>query len=351
MRIGLIFILLFLSNYSFIFAQKTIDLGEIPVPLTKNYYFQNIEDNRKKENFDGKVVTELSNKTQTLIFRNGLLSSFSKAKGIINKNGNALIFSIKSLELFEKSIDSKRIEGNFWLTVEFFSVKENEKIPLTEYSYTSTYTRSNQKLEDIKPIIKNGFAKSFAYFDSWFLKNNLKSEGLAKTVKVICTHKAINDADTIAYSFKNKLKWADFQGKKTGINEFDAAIFSSFGFKANSKVIQGEIVIAAIVQSYMVPRMSWVNNDARTDYALAHEQAHFDISFLISEEFRAELVQKTFSIIDWESEIRYLYLEYFRKLTKIQEKYDLETRHGLNEISQKEWLTKINQKIMKINVH
>ena len=327
-------------------AQKLIsfaDLGQFKP--TQNYNFQKVEDIRTNQSKLGIMVDGVTQKRVEFNVEKGL----SKAiEALLIKNEDAqkqIIFKVKTFELFEKAINLKQTKGDFWITVQFFTLQEKEEQYLTEYSYSSTYTRATSNINSVQETIKKGLFASFTNFETWFVKNNLKSDKLASKVFVSVSDLPMNTPDTLIYDLKRKLKWSDFKGKPSLTSKYAATIFSSFGYQALAKVERGVIRIDTKVWIYMVPNMSWVKSDTRTDYGLAHEQAHFNITKLIAEEFKTEIRTKTFSTVDWQSELQYEYISFFQKLGKIQAKYDDETAHGINEANQKEWMQKIEKKL------
>lgn len=83
------------------------------------------------------------------------------------------------------------------------------------------------------------------------------------------------------------------------------------------------------------------------DYALNHEQRHFDLARLGMEQFRQALNPDSLSLNDYNSNIQYRYIEMYRELGKRQQQYDDETRHGIDQAAQARWNARIDAELRK----
>ena len=89
-----------------------------------------------------------------------------------------------------------------------------------------------------------------------------------------------NASDTIAYDLKRKLTWDDFKGRPDE-NSFAAAITQSgFGYRMSVQNVNGRIKMDITVFCYFNKANSWVKKGENTNYALLHEQHHFDITYI-----------------------------------------------------------------------
>jgi hypothetical protein len=187
------------------------------------------------------------------------------------------------------------------------------------------------------------FSKSLEYFDKWLTLNGSKHEALIKGVKIVFLPETdVNDNDTI-YHHTRKVTWDDFRGKPTN-TRYGAAIFANFAYGASFQVIDGYIVAKISTKTYMVRGMSWVLPTSLNDYALAHEQLHFDIARVVTERFKKKIAaMKADLIIDLNSMIQYEYLESYREMNLLQKQYDAETNHSLYRQGQAEWESKVKK--------
>jgi hypothetical protein len=96
---------------------------------------------------------------------------------------------------------------------------------------------------------------------------------------------------------------------------------------------------------FMVKGMSWRKSETTGTYALAHEQLHFDIVQVIANRFKKHLSSTELSIEDYDSQIQYQFIEFFRQMNQLQKAYDEETQHGLNAVQQQRWQERIAQEL------
>jgi hypothetical protein len=152
----------------------------------------------------------------------------------------------------------------------------------------------------------------------------------------------LNDNDTIYYQTR-KINWNDFKGKPVN-TRYGAAIFANFAYKASFQVIDGYILAKVSTKTYMVCGMSWALPNSVNDYALAHEQLHFDIAKFVAERFKKKIAtMQADYIIDLNSMIQYGYLESYREMNQLQKQYDNESNHSLNLQSQANWELKVKK--------
>ena len=138
------------------------------------------------------------------------------------------------------------------------------------------------------------------------------------------------------------LKWENFEGVPNPDNSFHANANSGISYSWSFKSSGKEVNFAYEVQSFFLPKGSWVKPGKTSAELLAHEQLHFDITELYARKLRKKL--KEFDpekVKDIKQYLRDLYqtLETERKV--MQEKYDLETGHSQQESRQQEWQKKV----------
>ena len=106
--------------------------------------------------------------------------------------------------------------------------------------------------------------------------------------------KQSNGGDTIYYDFNRTLKWTDFKGKPDE-NYFAGAVTAS-GFAFDSQVdFDGTNIFLNIgVYTFFTKNDSWKKPGINSDYHLLHEQHHFDITRMGSENFINEIKEGSF---------------------------------------------------------
>lgn len=149
-------------------------------------------------------------------------------------------------------------------------------------------------------------------------------------------------SDTIYYTPPQKLVWDDFRGKPVP-NHFGGAVTASgFSFTADTKYDGDDITINFYVSAFFTKHDSWRKPGINSPYHLEHEQKHFDITYINARKFVAELRKARFT----KRNIKTLPGEIFNKAyddnTAMQQQYDRETNHSINNTAQEQWNKKID---------
>ncbi len=66
---------------------------------------------------------------------------------------------------------------------------------------------------------------------------------------------------------------------------------------------------------------------------------------LVVERFKRKLLADHLTVADYDSEIAYEYLESYREMNRLQQQYDDETNHGLNQAAQQRWNHRIDEEL------
>jgi hypothetical protein len=177
-----------------------------------------------------------------------------------------------------------------------------------------------------------------------------------------------DDADVIEWSAERRLSWDDFAGgvpsgtDENRVAETSASIAWSFQYRVELSRERCVFRIVAInTFARFNPDSSWVRPGHRTDAVLKHEQGHFDITQIYRERFAAQ----TREFLDsnrtcrgrtdraatrsTESEITQLlgsvYEDIWQQYRSEQERYDAETRHGIDSNAQAAWSEQISESL------
>ena len=104
--------------------------------------------------------------------------------------------------------------------------------------------------------------------------------------------------------------------------------------------------------AFMEKLRSSVQPGSNTDFALAHEQGHFDITESIARELRAELATLTgrgptakAAALDLNERVDTAFNGALERLDRLQTRYDVETRHGTKKKAQRRWLKDIRERL------
>lgn len=286
--------------------------------------------------------------TYTIDVKDGALSAIRQ---FINKSlppDKALrpvIIHIKKFRVDESLQPGGRIDGKLAINFSFMLKKEGDDEHLVDYRGGSNYTRSQGQQMDIAALLSNNLQDALVYFNTWMNKQADGNIKLAKGVKLIFDNYTEQpEGDTIYYSAKRPLTWADFQQKPPN-SKYEAEVFPSFGYNERVEIIKGIVNVHLSLKAYLPKSACWVKSSARSDYSLNHEQRHFDIVKLVAEHFKQALLKEKFTVDNYDGPINVQYLDSFSEMNQLQEKYDGDTAHGTNPGAQSEWNVRIDKEL------
>ena len=149
--------------------------------------------------------------------------------------------------------------------------------------------------------------------------------------------------DQLYWNKTRKLTWSDFKGTPSDSSIFSAV--SSIKLKFNYKIIKKRISVQLF--SLFEKSESWYRDT--NNYALNHEQIHFDIGELV-----IRMMRKQIDSLSKEKEklsakaIETIFNSYSNKLKEMQELYDEETNHSINLGAQIRWDEMIYDELEKL---
>ena len=350
-KTGIILVLFSLLPF-FGFAQtKTILLkSERLKTAAKGFFIVEVMDTRKVGNNVGKVFNQRGERN-IAVLENVPARVF---QGFLDRNFNsnktdsltAITLVIKELKFSERLVSATRIDGELTLSLSFETYQNGQLALLTGGSSTNVYTRPVQQDEVLEQMLRQSLENQLKEFGRWYAQNNGTFDKLARRVQVIFDETPKIDADTIVYYIPNRpLTWADFKGRPSILTRWAAQVFTSFGFEACSSIKNRVVELRVSVRVWLDKTISWGRPDSKNDYVLAHEQLHFDITQIIAQRFKKKIQNMLFSTDDYSSEIQYQYLEFYRDLAALQQQYDAETNHGLDQMAQARWSERIKKEL------
>ncbi|WP_345160522.1 hypothetical protein [Pontibacter saemangeumensis] len=244
-----------------------------------------------------------------------------------------------------------RVDGHVVVAMAFEYERDGQLIPLVEYKGGARYDRPASQHGVVEPALRRSLADALLYLNTWMDREASTNEKLAKALKVSFRDHALNlEDDSVFYSPERPLAWTDFQGASSKPSTFAASVFPSFAYEGQPEVIDGVIHLDLVMKVYVLKSSSWVKAPARNAYGLNHEQRHFDIVKLVAERFKKKLTPERLTLEDFNSIIQYEYIESFREMNRLQEQYDNETRHGLDEAAQASWNKRIDEELRAFRI-
>jgi hypothetical protein len=158
-------------------------------------------------------------------------------------------------------------------------------------------------------------------------------------------------SDTIYYNIAEKLIWKDFKGNPEKGSDALAITSSGFGFNAGASYRDGKANISVTVYCYFSKQKSWVIKGRESDYALNHEQHHFDVTWIVANSFFQKLKAAKFTWNNYNQLLDKIYIDSMNELEKMQNKYDGETRNGRLTNEQASWNKKITEQLKTITTN
>ena len=153
------------------------------------------------------------------------------------------------------------------------------------------------------------------------------------------------NSDTIYYRQSKKLMWPDFKGMVQAASNATAITSSGFGYVADMRTRNNKTEIVIAVYCYFSKQDSWVKQGGESDYALNHEQHHFDITYLVACLFVQKLKEAQFTRTNYDVLLDKIYKECREQLRKMQDDYDGQTKNGQLKYIQAEWDNKIEKQL------
>lgn len=324
-------------------AQLVVAIPTNKQPIRTDFHIKILES--KATNKIGTIKTS-TNQTQTIELKKTISVIFQQYfdQTISTTNDSLTVyFSIDTLWISEIPT-TNLLEGTISLKGNFYSIKRSDTLFLTSIQLSQVYRRSvgNINPKNIESLLQSTANNCISYIDKWILANRQTHEAFVKNSQVIILPDyAISDADTLYYSAK-PISWDDFKGQPKSVSKFGASIFANIAYQLTTRTQDGSIVAQVTSKVYMVRGISWVLPTNRNDYALRHEQLHFDIAQVVMNRFKKKLLMLEADLHDdLISQIQYEYIETYREMNRLQTAYDAETEHGKNTIKQAEWDKKI----------
>jgi len=254
-----------------------------------------------------------------------------------------IVITIKALTLTETPYGNG-VDGRITLHLAFGLEKNYGVEPLTDYRGALSFQRSVGNKIAMERDVGRILSASLVYFNDWIQSNADSNRKLAKNVKISFTDYTEElEGDTIYYSTKRPLTWSDFQSRNRPSSKFMALVMPSLGYTQEAKLIDGTIEVKIAVKAFLPKSACYADVNGRDAYTLNHEQRHFDIVKIISEQFKQKILAKPLTPDTFEAIINIQYLDSFRDMNTMQKAYDKETGHGMNRIAQEEWNQRIDR--------
>lgn len=359
-----LFIRLFILASGLLFTSfqqpiTSIRLRAEPIPFSpKEFFIASVTDQRPEQGPVARLALTLNRPPQPVDLAGGVVASFQQFinQGLPqNRKLRPIAMRIRQCQVSEKATGF-RVTGQFTFAVSFELLAKDDagnetSTRLTEYRGSASYTRPLDQTSVVEQSIRQSLVASLRNLNEYMNRESGRNEKLARSLKVIFTDDTrITNDDTVNYNPARKLTWADFQAEPRRGSHYAAEVFTSFAYEGKSSVKDGVIVLNLTARAYMLKNSSWGRSDARNAYALNHEQRHFDIVKIIVERFKRKIHPDSLTLDDYNSITQYQFIESYREMNRMQNQYDNETNHSIDQAAQERWNQKIDAELRSFGV-
>ncbi len=152
------------------------------------------------------------------------------------------------------------------------------------------------------------------------------------------------DAEFIPWTASKLLDWEDFQSMPRRGTDAVASTSTSLGIAY--QIVNGDLTYH-ITCSFSRLK-SW--GLMKTDYILAHEQGHFDITEIYARRLHEALANYQYNRGTFKKDIAEIYNRIVDAKEAAQHRYDADTDHSRNRKQQYDWLERIQQELDETEV-
>ena len=352
----LIILFLFFCNTSYLFAQYTDKWISLKYESVRhkpnNFYFLKVLDERKDRAKIGNIYGE-NQREKNLKLSGGIIKSlqtyFSKSF-IKDSSDYSIVFKIKELSVDESLVNSK-ITGKCKIKVAYSFQRDTSEIELTDFQTSIAFNRTLGDYNNYETLLSKVIEKSVLYFDEWMEENYDKNQKLIRSLKLVINSdyqmENPEKGDTIFWSSTRKMTWADFTGIMPKTTKYSAQIFNNFEYFAPLKLENGILRIDLQMKVYMLKSGSWTSSNSLSQYSIAHEQVHFDLTKIVVERFKQK-AQQILTVDNYDSELQLLFIEMYREMNRLQKEYDDESNHSVNVLGQQKWQDFVDEELKTI---
>jgi hypothetical protein len=310
------------------------------------YFYKEVKDTRDSPYFLGLLHTKFLSK-RDLVLNRGTERAFMEQ---LSRNFNTsspkvpLRIEINTLSFVESRGKDGLIRGSAKMNLSIYALHNGKDMLLCKPYSSSNYERSinNINQESYEGILRQMWVSCMEYTDNYISLNAARLEPFNSGVEIIILPlETRNLRDTVHY-LSRKVSWTDFKGEPRHGSKFSAAIFPSIGLGSKLTVRDNKLTAILQPQVFMVQSQSWAKSDSKNISGLEHEQIHFDITKVVMDRLLSRLQKlNANSMDDLSSMIQYEYLESYKEMNRLQEAYDSESNHNLNERGQEEWAIQV----------
>ena len=352
----LIILSIFFCKTSLLFAQYTDKWISLKYESVRhkpnNFYLLKVVDERKNRDKVGSIYGE-NQVEKSLKLSGGTVKSLQNyfSKSFVRDSSDyPIIFKVKELSVDESLINSK-VTGKCKIKVTYSFQRDTTEIPLTDFQTAITFNRTQGDYNNYETLLSKVIEKSVMYFDEWMGENYDSNQKLIRSLKLVVNPDYQMDnpekGDTIFWSPTRKMTWADFTGTMPKTSRYSAQIFNNFEYLAPLKLEKGVLTIRLQMKVYMLKSGSWTSSTNLSEYSIAHEQVHFDLTKIVVERFKQK-AKEILTVDNYDSELQLLFIEMYREMNRFQKEYDDESNHSINVLGQQKWQQFVDEELRRM---
>jgi hypothetical protein len=338
-------------------APEPIRLQPERMPFTpKEFYIAQVTDQRSAQDRGpiAQLALTVGQPVQRVDLVGGLESGvrqFVSQSLPPNRSLRPVAMRLRQCKIVETATGN-RVTGQFTFAVSFdLLTQDGTTTQLTEYRGGTNYVRPIGQTTVIESSIRQALVASLRSLNNYMNREAGMNEKLATGINVVFTEDTrLTDDDTVFYNPMRKLVWDDFLAAPRRGSHYAAEVFTSFSYEGKSSVKDGIVQLNLQLKGYMLKNSSWARSDVRNEYTLNHEQRHFDITKLVMERFKQKVQPDSLTVEDYNSIVQYQFLESYREMNRLQEQYDRETSHGINQALQEIWNHRIDEELQTLGI-
>ena len=146
------------------------------------------------------------------------------------------------------------------------------------------------------------------------------------------------------------LSWSDFKAEADESSDYAANTNSGISYSWNYSTASGQPVLTHKVSTNFYPNLSWVKEDEKDAYLLAHEQLHFDISELHARKLRKAIqeyeIGRTIRL-----DLKRIYNRVEAERVTMQNRFDRKTSHSQIKEAEMNWRKFIASELQKFEAY
>jgi hypothetical protein len=154
--------------------------------------------------------------------------------------------------------------------------------------------------------------------------------------------------ELLAWSPTRPLTWADFKGRANTGDPLHALTTANIAAQIGCQ----DYVFSANVQATFTPSESWVKAPHTASAALLHhEQVHFDLTEVHARQLRQKLKTLKFDCEHLQPAFNNVMKVAIANWQREQQRYDVDTNHGLNLVKQKTWDEQVVRRLGELQAY